>query len=606
MRRQIALSVSLAALAAALLLAVPPAFAGKERIEIDETAGATLAQASDEDRRRPGRPTRERQELPAVDASRVPPPQPTLPRETIPVPDRWRIVESIGVNARWWDPYNQNVLKGDRPVFDDWFVNLSLVSDTVYEPRRFPNPTGIQATTQAGAIDQFGKNRQTVFNENLIVTLSFIKGNTAYQPPDYEIRIGPVFNYNKVSVEEVGLLFADPAKGKTRHDQFVGWQELFLDYHIRNVSDRFDFDSIRLGIQPFQLDFRGFLFQDLQLGARLFGNRDNNFWQYNVGWARRMEKDTNSGLNDIGAKLRDDDIFFVNLFRQDWPVLGFTSQAVVAHNDNRENDRRPFFNENEFQERPAPLGDQRPRKYRVTYAGLNGDGHFGRLNLTGSFYYAFGKDDHNQYAGDGSGADIRAYFAAAEASWDFSWIRVRAQAAYASGDNDPTDGKASGFSAIFENPQFAGADTSYFIRQQIPFIGGGGVALTPRNGMLTDLRTSKEHGQSNFINPGLILWGVGTDFDITPEFRISTNFNRLSFDTTDSLEFLRNQNAIDDEIGYDLSIALIYRPTFIQNIVGRLSAAMLVPGDGFKDIYRAQRGSEDFFYSVLANLILTY
>ena len=33
----------------------------------------------------------------------------------------------------------------------------------------------------------------------------------------------------------------------------------------------------------------------------------------------------------------------------------------------------------------------------MTYAGLNGDGHFGRLNLTSSLYYAFGEDS-NSYA----------------------------------------------------------------------------------------------------------------------------------------------------------------------------------------------------------------
>ena len=36
-----------------------------------------------------------------------------------------------------------------------------------------------------------------------------------------------------------------------------------------------------------------FPFQDLQLGIRLFGNRDNNLWQYNLAWFRKLEKDTN-------------------------------------------------------------------------------------------------------------------------------------------------------------------------------------------------------------------------------------------------------------------------------------------------------------------------
>ncbi len=48
-------------------------------------------------------------------------------------------------------------------------------------------------------------------------------------------------------------------------------------------------------------------------------------------------------------------------------------------------------------------------------------------------------------------------------------------------------------------PIFAGADTSYWIRQTIPFAGGGRViAINNRNGILNNLRSSKEEGQSNF------------------------------------------------------------------------------------------------------------
>jgi hypothetical protein len=83
---------------------------------------------------------------------------------------------------------------------------------------------------------------------------------------------------------------SEPSKGTDRFDFSVGVQEFFLDYHLRNVSDRFDFDSVRVGIQPFQFDFRGFLFQDQQLGIRLFGNRDNNRFQYNLVAAVQLER----------------------------------------------------------------------------------------------------------------------------------------------------------------------------------------------------------------------------------------------------------------------------------------------------------------------------
>lgn len=573
---------------------------------------AVVAQAdqpsSDADRRRPGVPRRAPPVEPAMDPNAVPPPQPNLPREFIPISDRWRLIEAVGVKERYWDPYNQNTLKGDRPIFgNDWFINLGLISDTVFEPRGVPVPVGVATTQRGGSNSLFGKYNQHVVNQNFIVGASLIKGDTAFKPPDLEFRLGPVFNVNYARVDERGILKADPQRGLSRTDSFVGLQEAFIDYHIRNVSDRFDFDSIRVGVQPFSSDFRGFLFQDLQLGVRLFGNRDNNRWQYNLAYFRRFDKDTNSGLNDVGEPLREDDIFIANVYRQDFPFVGFTSQLSYIFNRNNEGKDR-HFDKNDFQVRPATIGDQRGRDYRVHYLGYSGDGHWGRLNLTTSLYYAFGTDDHNQFLGtQDSKSDIRAYFGAIEPSIDFDWVRVRLSALYASGDKNPFDKRATGFDAIYENPQFAGADTSYWIRQGIPFIGGGGVGLSGRNGVLASLRSSKDQGQSNFVNPGLLLVGLGTDLDLTPELRLSTNFNYLRFNNTSSLEVLRNQGSISKEIGWDLSAAIIYRPTFIQNIVFRLSGAVLIPGDGLKDLYRTSDGVDSrFLYSVLANLILTY
>lgn len=567
-----------------------------------------LAQIFD-DRRRPG--AAPRVELPPVpvDPKSVPAPTAADPAEFLPVPDRWRLVDAIGVKDRWWDPYNQNTLKGDRPVIgDDVFVIVSAISDTVFEPRRLPFPVGGQTTDRAGSNNTFGRYRSFLVNQTLITSFSLVKGLTAFKPPDYELRISPVFNINHASTEERRLLRADPARGLDRTDGFVALQEAFFDYHIRNVSDRYDFDSVRLGIQPFSSDFRGFLFQDVQMGVRLFGNRDNNLWQYNLAYFQRVEKDTNSGLNNIDKGLRRDFIATANLYRQDLPVLGFTSQLSWTYNWNREAGNE-YYDRNGFLQRPAVLGDQRGRDYDVHYAGFSGDGHFGRLNLTHSFYYAMGSQTGDPLSGRPGKSDISAYFAAVEPSIDFDWIRVRLSALYASGDKDPYDKKATGFDAIFENPQFAGADTSYWIRQGIPFIGGGGVGLSGRNGVLPSLRSSKEEGQSNFVNPGLILLGVGADFDVSPEVRISGNFNYLEFANTSSLQALRNQAKIRPEIGWDISAGVIYRPNFIQNVVVRLSGAVLVPARGLKDLYNVSNQTDlggSLLYSVLGNVVLTF
>lgn len=601
---------------AVLLTALPEAQAGKELIDRNPGPGTDNRKptlVSQAPRRAPGKRPLPEPAPRKIDPDLVPPPQPNLPREFIPIPDRWRLVDAIGVTTRWWDPYNQNYLKADRPIYgDDWFFNLAAISDTVIEPRRVPVGRSPSGTSGPKANDVFGDTVQFLANQNLITSLSLIKGDTAFKPPDIELRLTPVFNGNFTRVSESGVLRRDTRSGRIRSDWHIGLQEAFLDYHLRNVSDRFDFDSFRIGIQPFSTDFRGFLFQDSQLGFRLFGTRDNNIFQYNLGWFRRLEKDTNSGLNTVADEPREDDVFIANLYVQDFPKLGFVSQFTVVHNRNREaNDT--FFNDNNFLERPASFGDERGRDYDVTYIGYNGDGHFGRANLTVSAYYAFGTDDHNQLVGAAppdDDADIRAFFFAMEPSVDFDWIRLRGSLLYASGDDDPFDNTEGGFDAIFENPQFAGGDTSYWIRQGIPFVGGGGVSLTQRNGVLASLRTSKEHGQSNFNNPGLLLFGLGADMDLLPEFRLSMNFNSLWFDDTSNLEVLRNQGAIDEHIGYDLSAAAIYRPFQTQNIVLRLSGAMLIAGEGFKDLFASQAdpggAEEDLFFSVLGNIILSY
>ncbi len=74
-----------------------------------------------------------------------------------PVPDRWRLgyprtdrygasypwtVDYIGVPGHWWDPYNQNVLKGDFPIIGQHtFMNLTATSQTLFDFREVPTPT---------------------------------------------------------------------------------------------------------------------------------------------------------------------------------------------------------------------------------------------------------------------------------------------------------------------------------------------------------------------------------------------------------------------------------------------------------------------------------
>jgi hypothetical protein len=98
-----------------------------------------------------------------------------------------------------------------------------------------------------------------------------------------------------------------------------------------------------------------------------------------------------------------------------------------------------------------------------------------------------------------------------------------------------------------------------------------------------------------------MLIGAGADLDLTPTLRASINANYLQFADTATLEAARMQAGIDREIGLDLSLALTWRPLASQNIVVRLSAAALVPGRGFEDLYGS--GTP---YSILGNVVFTY
>lgn len=570
-----------------------------------------------EGRQRPGytAPLPERTIQRNEGAIRAPPPE-AFPRDQLPIPDRWRLIETLGlVRENLFDPYNQNTYKGDRPINrekvpwlpikgDDWFFVANLISDTVYEPRTFPIPVGIQTTQDPDRLDVFGNNFSTVLSQTFLVGAALLKGSTNFKPPSIEYRVTLAFNMNYVEVPERRVLFVEPSRGTTRFDSFVGVQEAFVDYHFTEFdTERFDFISIRAGIQPFQSDFRGFLFNDQQLGVRLFGSRDNNRFQFNLGAFWRLEKDTNSGLNSVVQRPRDDFVFVANAYRQDFLIPALTSQVTVAYNMNREGGRIEV-DTNGFPVRPALLGDLRGRDYDVVYLGYNADGRIGRINLTASAYWALGENRNNIFTGEP--ANINAQFGALEASYDRNWMRFRLSGAYASGDKDPFDTKETGFDAIFENPVFAGADTSYWIRQTIPFAGGGrAVSVNGRNGILNSLRSSKEQGQSNFVNPGLVLTGIGADFDLTPEFRLSTNANHLWFENTQVLQVLRNEGSIPREIGFDLSAAAIWRPKATQNIVMRLSAAALLPGKGFRNLFD-NLGTGREFFSVLANVVLTY
>jgi hypothetical protein len=557
-------------------------------------------------RKRPGRQPSYPNEIIQTNPGAVsaPPPE-AFPTNEIPVPDRWRLAADLAlVTPHRLDPYNQNTLKGDRPLkgTTDWFLELNGISDTVILPTSIPSPISSQSTDKPGANDAFGRTQSIAIHQTFIAGAALIKGSTAFKPPDFQFVVSVAFNFNYTTAPERRILNVNPTYGLSRIDGFIGLQEAFVEKHLRNVSDRYDFDSVRVGIQPFNADFRGFLFQDDNLGVRFFGDRDGNRWQYNLAFFARLDKEANSGLNDLTVPLRKDYVLFANLYRQDFPIPGITSQVEVAYNFNREASD-VVFNSDGFPVIPALIGNDRARDYDVVYLGYNADGHIGRFNLTYSSYLALGQDRNNIFTG--RPADIRAYFFAAEPSYDIDWLRIRLSGLYASGQHNPHGNTETGFDAILQNPQFAGADTSYYISQSLPFVGGGAVGLNGPNGLLLDLRSSKDEGQSNFNNPGTALLGIGADADVLPQLRISGNINHIWFADTAVIRALRQQGTVSNNLGWDYSIATIWRPRMTQNLIFRLSGSVFVPDTGFNNLLTSV-GRDQAYYAVLFNTVYAF
>ena len=371
-----------------------------------------------------------------------------------------------------------------------------------------------------------------------------------------------------------------------RYRNFFALQEAFGELHFGDISDNYDFVSSRFGIQPFVSDFRGFIFADTNLGARIFGNYDNNRIQYNLAYFNMREKDTYSDLNMLDS--RHQQVIIGNVFRQDFIWKGYTAQLNFHLNLD---DGGVHYDKNTFLTRPQILGtipvDDRGRlrghDVKAAYLGWTGDGHIGRLNITHAFYQVFGEDEFNSLAG--RRVDINAQMAAVELSYDRDWLRLKLSGFYASGDSNPTDRTARGFDSILDNPFFIGGPFSWYVHEGIN-LGGTAVNLKQRDSLVPDLRTSKTEGQSNFVNPGVFIVGIGSDIDVTPKLKAFLNVNYIWLAETKPVEVALMTDRASHDLGLDASVGFKFRPLLTDNIVVSAGVGFFFPGNGYKDIYR--------------------
>ena len=588
-----------------------------------------------------------------------------LPPNTKAVPDRWRNAPFYSwrrytsgdtnelpyyhAQPDLWHYYRQSVLKGDLPISgQDLFLNLTASAEAVYEDRKLTLPSNV-SSSQAGSFDFFGQSRSQIFASNLALQADLFRGETVFKPVEWLVRVKPVFNFNRVNLRETGVSpdprgslgsgsnppdnsgvtnpgdvggllgggltsapgSLDDSRSTNRNKTYVALQEAFVEVHLKDLSENYDFLAVKAGNQTFNSDFRGFIFNDTNLGVRLFGSADNNRWQYNAALFDLREKDTNSELNTFDR--RDQRVFIANVYRQDFlGRKGYTAQFSLQLNFDHGG---THYDTNGNLVRPAPIGTVKAHDVNVGYLGWTGDGHLGRWNVSHALYVAVGRDDFNGIAGRPE--QIRAGMAALEVSYDRDWIRYKASVFYASGDGDAKNGTATGFDSIVDNTNFFGGPFSYFVRQGFN-LAGTSVNVKQRFSLLPDLRTSKTEGQANFVNPGLRMGGLGADIDVTPKLRAFLNANYVMFDDTDSLKTVLLTNQLARPFGTDLSLGTQWRPWLTENVVVSTGFGVLLPGRGFRDIYRTAQPTvpgfttglssrvDNWLYSAVAAVTLTY
>ena len=496
------------------------------------------------------------------------------------------------VQSHWYDPFNRNRWKGDYPILgQQWFLKFTGTSFTDFDLRRLPTPSGL-GSQNPNSQQFFGGDQQTSVGQTFLFSFNLFRGDTSFRPIDFQLRFTPAVNLNFLQTQERGIVNVNVEAGTNRFDAHVGLQEGFFELKLHDLSPNFDFVSVRGGIQQFTSDFRGFIFSDEEPGVRIFGNLRSNRINYNLAYFFMLEKGTNSHLNTFAA--RDQQVEVANVYIQDFLTKGYTTElSFLANQDNPS----IKFDTNGFLVRPAPIGSvviangiPQPHSIRSYYLGWTGNGHIKRLNMSNAFYQALGYDTFNTIAG--RRVNINGQLAALELSIDKDWLRFRGSVFYTSGDSSTRIGAsrsdtARGFDSILDDQHFAGTSFSFWDRESIP-LSSTGVALVTPSSLIPDLRSSKFQGQSNFVNPGVRLYNVGVDADLTPKLRGFVNASYLQFDHTQPLQLVLFQPSISRSIGMDFGAGVNYRPPLSENIVLTTGIDALVPGTGYKEIYNPQ------------------
>ena len=489
-----------------------------------------------------------------------PPSAPAQPPDIEPEPDRWRVLLPLGIGVKprspLYDPYSPNVLKGDYPIYGDkLFLATAATLDSIVDFKR-----NLDFTDRIRNVPFHEDN--TVGQVTALLALELFHGDTVFAPKDWAVRVTPIFRYR--------------CGDKNAIDQGCGEDarllETFGEVKLFEIGRTFDATSARLGLQFFNSDFFGFIYNDVQPGIRFFSELARNRYKVNVALFDRLNKEQLSGLNEF--KRRDDQVWVMSFEWDDFIFPGFNILPnFVVNVDDK-------------------LAGTTLRAY---YVGLTTNGHIERFNVTSAFYYVFG--DTAQNTPNKRSQSISAGMAFAQVAYPIDFLAPRLAVVYASGDRDPTDRLATGFDSVFDNVAFGGGQFSYLFGEKIQL---GATTLLRGNSVFPSLRGA--NATSQFVNPGIVALNAGVDVAVTPKTLFEANVNYARFDDTASLQVLTKRAKVSAAIGDELNAGVTYRPLLNEQIILFGGGAVFFPGQGIKDTF----GTDQTVYKALVRVILTF
>src|SRR5260370_7428892 len=111
------------------------------------------------------------------------------------------------MEGRKWDPFGQNVLKGDYPILgQNTFFVLTATSDALFEYHQVPIPTTpFESTANPRSYPFIGRPNQFLYEHNFVLSLDLFHGDASFKPIHSQIQPTPISNINYLPAQKVGI-----------------------------------------------------------------------------------------------------------------------------------------------------------------------------------------------------------------------------------------------------------------------------------------------------------------------------------------------------------------------------------------------------------------